>query len=244
MRLEAGEVHLWWGQVGVVGDPVRAWLSDEERGRAERFRRERDAGAFLFRRAFLRAVLARYVAAAPAALRFTHGEFGKPALAPASDVSFNASSSGAQVLVAVARGCAVGVDVERTSAALAGPEELSRLAARVLTPREQAALRACEPADRPAAFLRLWTRKEAVLKLLGTGLSREPDTLEVGLEPAATARVLAVAGLPAVSALVTLDLAAPPGHCASVVAAAEGEEVVFRVLEPLRPRGARSKRAR
>jgi 4'-phosphopantetheinyl transferase len=235
--LPAGEVHLWWGRVDADEglDTVLAVLSDEERRRSERFRREGDARAFLFRRAFLRRVLAFHTGAEPAELRFARGEFGKPALeSPAcAGIAFNASSSGEWALVAVAEGRVLGVDVERADERLADPEELSRLARRVLTEAERAALLALLPERRLAGFLRLWTRKEAVLKLLGTGLSREPDTLEVGLEPAEEARTLEVAGQ---AELVTLDLAAPAGYCASAVAAAEpGERLVFR------PRDARDR---
>lgn len=241
--LGTGEVHLWWGRIDPVEslDSVRGWLSDEERCRGERFRREEDAHAYLFRRAFLRRVLAFHTGAEPGALCFTCGAFGKPALAwPVVRLSFNASRSGAWALVAVADGRALGVDLERRDARLADPEELSRLARRVLTPEERAALEALEPRARLDAFLRLWTRKEAALKLLGTGLSREPDTLGVGLVPAPEPRPLVLPeGGPA---LVTLDLQAPADHCASLVAAAAPGEALGSCLRT--PAGLRRRDAR
>src|SRR5262245_3254435 len=90
--LEAGEVHLWWGQLGIespVGllDRSRSWLSDEERARGERFRREGDARAFLFRRGFLRGVLARYAGARPEELAFAAGAHGKPTLQDGAGLS-------------------------------------------------------------------------------------------------------------------------------------------------------------
>jgi 4'-phosphopantetheinyl transferase len=214
VRLDGGEVHLWWGRRDAAQElgSLPGWLSDDERRRGERFRRAEDARAFLFRRVFRRAVLARYVGVAPAELVFEAGAHGKPFLAaPHASVRFNASSSGEWVLVAVSVGRELGVDVERGGERFLGVEELSLLARRVLTRREQDALRGLPESARPRAFLRAWTRKEAVLKALGTGLSREPDTLEVGLEPWACATEL--------EGLHALDLEAPPGSAASLASA-------------------------
>ncbi len=227
VRLERDEVHLWWGRMDAVEnlDGVRGWLSDDERGRAERFRREADARAFVFRRTFLRSVLARYAGVEPAQLRFELGEFGKPSLPGAlARVRFNSSSSGERVLVGVTGGREIGVDVERADERFLAPEELSRLARRVLTGEEQVALGRLTEAQRAYAFLRLWTRKEALLKALGTGLSREPNTVAVGLEPFAGERVLDASVFPGRA----LDLQAPSGFSASAVVAAEpGERLTW-----------------
>jgi 4'-phosphopantetheinyl transferase len=196
-------------------DALLGWLSDEERRRGERFRHAGDARAFLFRRAFRRSVLARYAGVAPGELAFETGEHGKPFLsAPHGGVRFNASSSGAWVLVAVSAGRELGVDVERADERFLGAEELSRLAQRVLTPAERDGLARLPDSERPNAFLRAWTRKEALLKALGTGLSREPDTVEVGLEPWAGSRRLEGA--------FAVDLEAPSGFAANLVLGSAG----------------------
>ena len=56
----------------------------------------------------------------------------------------------------------------------------------VLAPEEREALAGlAEPDVRHATFLRVWTLKEAVLKALGTGLSREPASVAIALDPVA-----------------------------------------------------------
>jgi hypothetical protein len=50
----------------------------------------------------------------------------------------------------------------------------------VATPAERRRLTALPGGQRARAFLELWTRKESLLKGLGTGLARDPATLEVG----------------------------------------------------------------
>lgn len=69
----------------------------------------------------------------------------------------------------------VGVDVE-----LVGPAQ--EPAWNMLSPREQAALRRHPAEDRWPAFLALWTAKEAYLKAIGLGLSREPRTIDVTVQ--------------------------------------------------------------
>ena len=224
LALRRDEVHLWWGRDGEVEslDASPGWLSDDERRRGERFHRESDARAFRFRRAFLRGLLARYAGCRPEELVFEAGVFGKPALAgPHAGLSFSASSRGGLVLVGLARARALGVDLElEPSPLVAEAEEIARLARRVATERERAVLLARPAQERAGAFLELWTRKEALLKALGTGLAREPGTLQVGwredeVEPGVLGSGLEPRWL----------AARPPEGCvaSAVVAAAPGE---------------------
>jgi 4'-phosphopantetheinyl transferase len=213
------EVHLWWGRTDAVEDldAGARWLSDEERRQAERFRWERDRRAFLFRRSFLRAVLARAAGRAPERLDFGRGPFGKPFLRGAgAELGFSLSRAREVVLLAVAR-VEVGVDVEHGAHLPADPEGLSGLARRVLTPREHAAFARIPSAARSGALLALWARKEALLKALGTGLARAPDTLHVGLGPRGAAQ----------GRFRTRDLAAPPGFAASLAVAGRARLRVF-----------------
>lgn len=217
-------MHLWWGNGEAVEtlDSPAGWLSETELRRSERFRRERDARAFRFRRAFLRARLAAALDCAPAELVFVEGAHGKPALAwPASRLCFSATSSGPRVLVALSLGRELGVDLERLSALPSDAEELSGLARRILCAGELAELAGLAPSERRGALLRAWARKEAWLKALGVGLAREPDTVEARLAPGVGARVLADAAFVALGGARLVDLAAPTGHAASLVVAGD-----------------------
>lgn len=221
LRLDSHEVHLWWRRVdaGHFLDDTRGWLSDEERRRSERFRREEDGLAFVARRLFLRGTLARYVGRPPGELEFVEGAHGKPALVDAGGIEFSLSRSGAWALLGVARGRCVGVDVERLEPRLEDPEELSLLAERVLTAGELDELEALPDERRPRAFLQLWARKEALLKALGTGLSLPPERVEVGLEDLGPLTSRSVGGeLFARGGAELVDLLAPTGYVASVVA--------------------------
>ncbi|SEP88056.1 4'-phosphopantetheinyl transferase superfamily protein [Arthrobacter sp. OV608] len=68
----------------------------------------------------------------------------------------------------------VGVDLEaESSAGLDGVQSVA------MTENEREKLRHVAPALRPALMTRLWVRKEAVLKALGTGLARDPARVDV-----------------------------------------------------------------
>jgi 4'-phosphopantetheinyl transferase len=74
------------------------------------------------------------------------------------------------------------------------------------------------PAARPAAFFRIWTRKEAYVKGIGKGLSMPLTAVDVRESPIAVRR----AGGAPQPAWVCRDLDVAPGYAAAV--AAEGDD--------------------
>lgn len=181
----ADEVHVWRLELDLSparAAEVSACLSADERQRAGRFAKPADRDRHSAAHGGLRRLLGRYLAVEPAGLAFRFGPHGKPAVAdPPFDLRFNLSHSEGVGLVAVAVGREVGVDVERVRDQ--PPEE--GVAEMAFGPTELAAWRALPAERRPAAFYRLWTRREAWLKARGVGLSgldRPPiDLGEVGL---------------------------------------------------------------
>lgn len=172
--LDADAVHVWRAPLDVPPPELAALeaaLSPDERARAARYRFPRDRRRFVAARGALRRLVASYAGVEPAGVRFGTEPGGKPALAdPATAwLRFNVSHAGELALVAMARGRAVGVDVEVVRTDLADLE----VADRFFSPAEAAAIRALPPPERAEAFLSCWTRKEAFVKALGAGL-REP----------------------------------------------------------------------
>lgn len=131
-------------------------------------------------RAPLVGLLAAYLGVPEPAVLLQEGTRGKPELAsPTADprgprdpvagptLSFNWSHSGDYALVALSRGGALGVDIERLGKSLRALE----IARRFFDPAEAEALAALEPDVRNRAFIGLWCAKEAVLKAAGEGLA-------------------------------------------------------------------------
>lgn len=159
-------VHIWRAALDDPGWPGPAGLPAEERGRAEQFLREEPARRWVASRWALRRVLAEYLEIAPAAVRLEAADRGKPRLAGGGGPKFNLSHAGGLALVAVAER-EVGIDVERIE-----PErDLIALAGRALPSEDATAVQAAGAGERAAVFYAAWTRHEAKLKCLGTGLS-------------------------------------------------------------------------
>jgi 4'-phosphopantetheinyl transferase len=154
---------------------VAGSVSAEERSRAARFRLERDRRRFLAARGTLRHILAAYLATAPARLDFRYGAQGKPFLVDHPELQFNLSHAADVLLVGVARGLRLGVDVEQTI-----PERvMDEVVGTVSSEPELGFLQALQPAARPEYFSRLWTRKEAYIKADGRGMSLDLKRIDV-----------------------------------------------------------------
>lgn len=184
-ELHDRELHIWHGQRGRGGPNIPGFLdllSTEERERRARFHFEPDREDFAFARGMLRMVLGHYLGIAPAEVRFSRSQHGKPSLAlaqQASRVQFNLSHTVGYVLVGVCLGRSLGVDVER----LRTDVEVEDLAARFFSSAEKHAIRALPEGERRRAFFHCWTRKESLLKAWGGGLLLPLDTFDVSVRP-------------------------------------------------------------
>ncbi len=133
------------------------------------------------RRAPLHALLAAYLGVEAQRLKLVNDAYGRPALdtAHGQALGFNWSHSGPHALVAVGRNITPGIDVEQQRAR---PRALE-IARRFFSAEEAEALAALPPEQRSAAFLDLWTAKEAVLKALGRGLAFGLHRLSIARTP-------------------------------------------------------------
>ena len=143
-------------------DEIHVWKLDYERAEG--------------RKPLLR-LLASYLAIAPSEVKLSEGSHGRPALAShhGGGLDFNWSHSGGHALVAIARGIAPGVDLERQRPR---PKALE-IAQRFFGSGEIAALAGTPPEQRSRVFLDIWTAKEALLKAQGRGLAFGLDRLSV-----------------------------------------------------------------
>lgn len=153
-------------------EATAAMLSDDEKARAGRFVFDKDRRRFVTARCALRQRLSAETGEAPAALRFAYGAFGKPSLADHPHCAFNLSHAGGTALIGIVPASArrqgivdIGVDIE---AARSFPDLSSLAEASFHRDDIEAFAQATDPTS---AFFHGWTRREACLKALGTGLS-------------------------------------------------------------------------
>ncbi|MFE8911814.1 4'-phosphopantetheinyl transferase family protein [Streptomyces globisporus] len=177
--LMPGVVRLWVlhaempGVVGGLGG--EGALGTEETARAAAYRRTRDRRTYIAAHLALRSLLSTYTGIAMDRLDLgrarcprCRGRHGPPVLrsAPAHAPYFSLSHSNGLAAVALASS-PVGVDVQR-----AVREESALRCLGALHPYERRQLTQLSGRQLGLAFGELWTRKEAYLKGIGTGLCR------------------------------------------------------------------------
>lgn len=170
-ELKPEEVHLWTATpLPPLLPAMFEILSEEETEGAGRFRFEEHRSFYIFARSWLRIILSYYLGRQPKDLVFDRGPWGKPFLVEGQNpinILFNVAHSGSLVVIAVAAGRRVGVDVEQVRPF----EDLIQVAESCFTTEECASILSRPPHERGRAFFRCWTRKEARLKAEGKGLS-------------------------------------------------------------------------
>ena len=168
-------IDLYWMLTDAIDQSqhqeLLSLLSDTERQAHDRFAKPEDRLLHAAAHTLKRFALATRFGGNPAMWNFLDGTHGKPRLSnppDGTDPRFNLSHTPGLVAVAVSDGIELGLDVEAldpthadldTAHAFAHPTEL-----RLLDPNAP---------DFIPAFYRLWTRKEALAKATGLGLSLE-----------------------------------------------------------------------
>lgn len=154
-------------------------------------------------------LLAAYLGVTPAMLEFERAPGGKPRLR-GEPLQFNLSHCERLALVAVARSLPVGVDVQ-------GPHPTATkpwFAKRICSPREYEHFGG---APAPHELLRLWARKEAVVKARGEGsyvAVGEIDVLDDQLGDGCLCRDVELADTPGFHAAAAVRLEPPPNDAA------------------------------
>lgn len=180
--LHQGGVILFSWPLGRLVAGVGEILTADEQARADRFLFDRDQVAFSMARAGLRTVLGQWLEISPQSVRLASGEHGKPGLDLSqvnSPLQFNLSHSGGLALLALSLVGPLGVDIERIPTDKPPPWKVAQ---RCFTARERQALAQGTEQQRGQTFYRLWTRKEAVVKLLGEGLQAPLQAFNVSAD--------------------------------------------------------------
>lgn len=196
LQLARDEIHVWAAPLSVESEFLEVFartLSPDEKARAYRFKFEKHRNRFIAGRGFLRKILGRYLQINPEDLRFDYSTNGKPGFASGfadGGIHFNLAHSEELAIIAVTHIGPVGVDVECVRAM----KDMDQLVARFFSTRENELFQKVPADEKPAAFFNLWTRKEALLKATGEGITRSLSLVEVSFLAGEPARLVAVAG--------------------------------------------------
>lgn len=154
-------VSIWTVALATCAGPPGV-LPAHEQARAAAYLNREARDRFCAGRVLLRRVLGERLGLAPTAVPLVIAPGGKPALSPPhTGVHFSLAHAGALVVVAVADGEPVGVDVERVRP-MREADAMARLA---FSAEEREALLRLPEAERQQGFFAAWVRQEATFKL-------------------------------------------------------------------------------
>ncbi len=162
------KVHLYYAEFGALISKLETYqryLSEDELTRAGRFHFPLDKNNFILARGRLRELLGEHLTIPAAQINFTYNKHGKPEVSQA--IQFNLSHTKQAFLIAITKEHAIGVDIENMDRKV----DLDGVAKQVFSSEEIAYIQAAD--DKTQAFYRCWTRKEAYVKALGTGIAAE-----------------------------------------------------------------------
>lgn len=175
-RTDAGDdVHVFSSDLKSVAGHYDL-LSPSEKLRAQRSSTEVGRSRFIASRSFLRLAIGEFLGAGPYRSELILGCFGKLYLSPPhSRVYFNVSHTDNVIVVACASRRVLGVDIERSD------REISTSVLRhIYLPGD---IEHFSSGHDAARAVRLgWACKEAVLKCIGCGLSRDPRNITLHFE--------------------------------------------------------------
>lgn len=190
------EIHVWCAQLLTLyqrSDAFTRVLSSVELSTAAMHLRDSDRLMSVCSKGMLRTILGAYLSRHPSNLNFNFGPYGKPKLAGNSELTFNLAHSGEVILIAITgQGNNIGVDLELRREI----GDWRSLAARYFHPEEVAELLSMSPEEGHSAFFDCWTRKEAITKALGMGLSLPLDLFRVTVGCRSHAQLLDDSQLP------------------------------------------------
>ncbi len=139
------------------------YLNPEERSRSDRYYKEKDRIQFIICRSILKFVLAAYTKLDVKSIHFDSHFNKKPYLSTHPCLCFNISHSEDFAVIAISLN-EVGIDIEY----IAKDFTFSDLLPDVFNNTEVLAIQ--NTANQKHTFYKLWTRKEALVKSLGTGI--------------------------------------------------------------------------
>ena len=166
------DIHIWRAWINAKDahmETISVTLDEIELKRASRFHFEPDRVRYIAAHTMLRGILASYLAVRPCEIGFSYGRWGKPSMVVErgfQDLRFNMSRSGELLLVAVADGREIGIDIEEIRRDFAWRD----VAQEFFTESDIAQIEALPKEKQLEAFFTHWTRREAIIKARGVSI--------------------------------------------------------------------------
>ena len=180
IQLTSAEIHVWLTFCDAISDghllvSYRELLDATEKEEESQFYFARDRHRYLVTRALVRTVLSRYASVDPKDWVFTANAYGQRCVvntqATADNLTFSVSHTEGLIVLGVAKGRSLGVDVENFATRNISID----IANHYFAPEEVAALHEVPHHQQRYRFFEYWTLKESYIKARGHGFSLPLD---------------------------------------------------------------------
>jgi 4'-phosphopantetheinyl transferase len=168
--------QVFLGNIEAVNqDKLLAILSNKEIAKANSYCNQSDRQKFVVNRGILKKLLAAYVNQPENEILIDYSTKGKPFISEMQSLQFNISHSEDVLVIGFVQNMDIGIDIENINRDL----NIEKLETFLFTPTELELFRSTNKTLKPEAFINCWTRKEAILKATGYGLTQPMNELEV-----------------------------------------------------------------
>lgn len=228
-----GEVHVWHTRLESEDTARRLepLLSPDEIQRANRFRFAEHRRRFVIARGCLRKLVSAYLQSDAKEVVFAYSGEGKPRVdvQNQTDLRFNLSHSGEIAAFAFASGRNLGIDIEL----MRRDVDVDEIPKRFFSCAEQDVLKTLQGEDKFQGFFNCWTRKEAYVKAVGSGLSLPLRDFDVSLRPRDEPKLLATRPDPSLASrwsMASLDFGTE--YAGAVIVEGKLEKLDVRQFDP------------
>lgn len=173
-NINEGEIHIWIVNMLEHYDNYNDYLhllSSHEYKRANNYAFEKDKQRFVISRGILKTLIAKYLLICPKQVRLSINKYGKPYIKKINNLNkmlhFNVSHSENIILYIFSEKNKVGIDIEKPKIM----NNLDNIAKMVFTDKEYHTFMLIPKLYKSKFFYQCWSRKEAFIKALGTGLA-------------------------------------------------------------------------
>jgi 4'-phosphopantetheinyl transferase len=170
-ELSINKVHIFYADTSALDNIDREltdnWLDQSEQNKVEKLHFLRDKTLYQLSHYMLRWVLSQYLNMQPQQIEFDTNQYGKPSVKGCNKLFFNLSHTNGVSVIALSKNKTIGIDVEKINPKI----EVNSIADNFFHPNEVKQLNQLSQNERPSAFYKIWTLKEAYIKAKGMGLS-------------------------------------------------------------------------
>jgi phosphopantetheinyl transferase len=171
-----GELEIFYADTRDLSSrytDIQKYISGNEQARADKFHFDQDRETYITCHAMLRLVLAQFLNLNPLEISYKIGSNNKPGIKD-DPVYFNVTHTREAFAFTVSREFNVGIDLENINQDI----EISSVARSYFSKKEREYIFNLATGSKER-FFQLWTRKEALLKALGTGIINNLTEVEV-----------------------------------------------------------------